>query len=270
MVLDVPALGPPSGILGAVDDVWFQWVTDLGVSGPELMQKARTSPSAAGQGFPARGRRVARPDCGIPQRWARRRKSSQSLALRSRIVLGCAEGAESERAEQRPLAGRPDGHRCRRAGQTVGGDHSSGRAVRPQRRVWAMPETSPVNQRKRMVKKQQMRRSPRGAHLLLQIRTRVLNDNPRRRLPALVSPLHPHRPGRTRPHSPHGLSRSPSGVETKLTGVSTTLTRRPTSSRGETTTTVPAVDACRSPRRIRRLRGPTCALGNGTTASWRP
>jgi hypothetical protein len=30
---------------------------------------------------------------------------------------------------------------------------------------------------KRMVKKQQMRWSPRGAHLLLQIRTRVLNDD---------------------------------------------------------------------------------------------
>ena len=29
---------------------------------------------------------------------------------------------------------------------------------------------------KRMVKKQQMRWSPRGAHLLLQIRTRVLNN----------------------------------------------------------------------------------------------
>ena len=26
------------------------------------------------------------------ERWARRRKSSQALALRSRIVLGCAEG----------------------------------------------------------------------------------------------------------------------------------------------------------------------------------
>ena len=37
---------------------------------------------------------------------------------------------------------------------------------------------SAVNQviSKRMVKKQQMRWSPRGAHLLLQIRTRVLND----------------------------------------------------------------------------------------------
>jgi hypothetical protein len=37
---------------------------------------------------------------------------------------------------------------------------------------------STVNQviSKRMVKKQQMRWSPRGAHLLLQIRTRVLND----------------------------------------------------------------------------------------------
>ena len=30
---------------------------------------------------------------------------------------------------------------------------------------------------RRMVKKQQMRWSPRGAHLLLQVRTRVLNDD---------------------------------------------------------------------------------------------
>ena len=38
---------------------------------------------------------------------------------------------------------------------------------------------SAVNQviSKRMVKKQQMRWSPRGAHLLLQIRTQVLNDD---------------------------------------------------------------------------------------------
>ncbi|MGH7868269.1 MAG: ISKra4 family transposase, partial [Candidatus Dormibacteraceae bacterium] len=38
---------------------------------------------------------------------------------------------------------------------------------------------STVNQviSKRMVKKQQMRWTPRGAHLLLQIRTRVLNDD---------------------------------------------------------------------------------------------
>jgi hypothetical protein len=37
---------------------------------------------------------------------------------------------------------------------------------------------SAVNQvvRKRMVKEQQMRWTPRGAHLLLQVRTRVLND----------------------------------------------------------------------------------------------
>ena len=35
MVLDVPALGPPSGILGAVDDMWFGWVTDTGLPGPD-------------------------------------------------------------------------------------------------------------------------------------------------------------------------------------------------------------------------------------------
>ena len=38
---------------------------------------------------------------------------------------------------------------------------------------------STINQvvSKRMVKKQQMRWTPRGAHLLLQVRTRVLNDD---------------------------------------------------------------------------------------------
>jgi hypothetical protein len=40
----------------------------------------------------------------------------------------------------------------------------------------ARPPTSLVR-KKHMVKKQQMRWTPRGAHLLLQIRTRVLNDD---------------------------------------------------------------------------------------------
>jgi hypothetical protein len=35
MVLDVPALGPPSGILGVIDDMWFRWVTDIGLPGPD-------------------------------------------------------------------------------------------------------------------------------------------------------------------------------------------------------------------------------------------
>ncbi len=53
---------------------------------------------------------------------------------------------------------------------------------------------SAVNQivSKRMVKKQQMRWTPRGAHLLLQVRTRVLNDdlatNFQRWYPAFVTP----------------------------------------------------------------------------------
>jgi len=44
-----------------------------------------------------------------------------------------------------------------------------------------------------MVKKQQMRWSPRGAHLLLQIRTRVLNDD-------LANEFHRWYPGFT--HTP--------------------------------------------------------------------
>jgi hypothetical protein len=35
MVLDVPALEAPSGILGTIDDMWFKWVTDIGLPGPD-------------------------------------------------------------------------------------------------------------------------------------------------------------------------------------------------------------------------------------------
>ena len=50
---------------------------------------------------------------------------------------------------------------------------------------------STVNQvvSKRMVKKQQMAWTERGAHLLLQVRTRVLKQGPRRRVPLLVPPV---------------------------------------------------------------------------------
>ena len=41
MVLDVPALGPPTGILGTLDDMWFRWVTDFGVPGPDRAQGGR-------------------------------------------------------------------------------------------------------------------------------------------------------------------------------------------------------------------------------------
>ena len=33
MVVELPALGPPTGILGGVDDMWFGWVTDMGLPG---------------------------------------------------------------------------------------------------------------------------------------------------------------------------------------------------------------------------------------------
>ena len=35
MVFEVPALGPPSGLLGTIDDMWFRWVTDFGLPGPD-------------------------------------------------------------------------------------------------------------------------------------------------------------------------------------------------------------------------------------------
>ena len=41
IVIDVPALGPPSGILGTIDDMWFGWVTDFGLPGPDRAQGGR-------------------------------------------------------------------------------------------------------------------------------------------------------------------------------------------------------------------------------------
>ena len=41
MVIDVPALGAPSGILGTIDDMWFNWVTDVGLPGPDRGEGGR-------------------------------------------------------------------------------------------------------------------------------------------------------------------------------------------------------------------------------------
>jgi hypothetical protein len=35
IVIDVPPLGSPSGLLGTIDDMWFRWVTDIGLPGPD-------------------------------------------------------------------------------------------------------------------------------------------------------------------------------------------------------------------------------------------
>jgi hypothetical protein len=35
MVVDMPKLSLPSGLLGTINDMWFQWVTDLGLPGPD-------------------------------------------------------------------------------------------------------------------------------------------------------------------------------------------------------------------------------------------
>lgn len=82
---------------------------------------------------------------------------------------------------------------------------------------------------KRMVTKQQMRWSPQGAHLFLQVRTRVLGRPTRRRRPPLASHLHPH-PTSTAPDritSPR-VSRSPVPTRARSTATNMAyLTSRP-------------------------------------------
>ena len=40
-VIDIPPLGAPTGILGTVDDMWFRWLTDVGLPGPDRAQGGR-------------------------------------------------------------------------------------------------------------------------------------------------------------------------------------------------------------------------------------
>jgi hypothetical protein len=40
-IVDVPPLGAPSGILGTVDDMWFRWIGDLGLPGPDRARGGR-------------------------------------------------------------------------------------------------------------------------------------------------------------------------------------------------------------------------------------
>ena len=41
MVFEVPALAAPSGILGCIDDMWFGWVIDFGLPGPDRGEGGR-------------------------------------------------------------------------------------------------------------------------------------------------------------------------------------------------------------------------------------
>ena len=39
MIVDVPSIPAPSGFLGTVDDMWFRWITDMGLPGSGSRQR---------------------------------------------------------------------------------------------------------------------------------------------------------------------------------------------------------------------------------------
>ena len=86
----------------------------------------------------------------------------------SRTPTGAAQASQGASPSSRPTSGR-----------TPGSIPNYGERYRAGEPISSSFAESAVNQvvSKRMVKKQQMRWSPRGAHLLLQVRTRVLNDD---------------------------------------------------------------------------------------------
>ena len=110
--------------------------------------------------------------------------------------LDTAEAAPIERVRLLKAVREFDAYLRANAGRipNYGERHRAGEAIST-----AFTESA-VNQviSKRMVKKQQMRWTPRGAHLLLQVRTRVLNDQ-------LASDFHRWYPGLHRMPDPVAL-----------------------------------------------------------------
>ena len=64
MVVDVPSIPAPSGFLGTVDDMWFRWITDMGLPGRSRNRRTVPARRAGLRRAAARGRvlRVALQD----------------------------------------------------------------------------------------------------------------------------------------------------------------------------------------------------------------
>ena len=116
MVIDVPQLEAPSAILGTIDDMWFRWVTDFGLPGPDR-----------GHGWPVpdRGTGLRRP--AARQRLPRGPRADDPRA-------GVGSGVHGRQRPQRP--GRRDPQRA-----------SASRRTCPARRARRSPRSSPGTRR---------------------------------------------------------------------------------------------------------------------------
>src|SRR5277367_508939 len=68
----------------------------------------------SGRGRPVAGLVLTDGERATLTRWTRRRKSAQALALRSRIVLGCAEGPSNKEVAARERVSQPTVGKWRR------------------------------------------------------------------------------------------------------------------------------------------------------------
>ncbi len=108
MVIDVPALEAPSGILGTIDDMWFRWVTDFGVPGPDRGEGGRYLLVGPGYRRSATGQRLPRgplPHHSRARAWAGRSWSTTtpvSRPTRSARASGSRSTCPELRAPRSP------------------------------------------------------------------------------------------------------------------------------------------------------------------------
>ncbi len=113
MVIDVPGLGAPSGLLGTIDDMWFNWVTDVGLPGPDRGEGGRylmVGPGYDGP-LPDSGYHVFHcpHDASDPDRSRvhGRQRSRRSRSRRSATASGCIATFPA-RSAPRSAASSPD------------------------------------------------------------------------------------------------------------------------------------------------------------------
>ena len=125
MVIDVPEMPAPSAILGTIDDMWFRWVTDFGVPGPDRGEGGKYLLVGPGYDGPL-------PDSGFHVSHVR---TTRATVIGRAFMIDNDPPRRSRRS--RPASGstrtRPEriGHRGR---ELPGGPSAAGRRGRERRR----------------------------------------------------------------------------------------------------------------------------------------
>ena len=136
MVIDVPAMPAPSAILGTIDDMWFRWVTDFGLPGPDRGEGGKYLLVGPGYDGPL-------PDSGFHVSHVRTTRAMRDRpGVHDRQRPRAGGRGDQGRLPHPPLPAGSGGHRGRRASSPAG-RRSPAAGRRSRRRGSSTPSTWP-------------------------------------------------------------------------------------------------------------------------------